>query len=34
MIDKLKDDGKNIYEGLLPDLIKRINETPFPENSE
>lgn len=27
-------DGRSLYEQLLPSLIARINETPFPEKSE
>lgn len=34
LITRVGADGKTIYEQLLPSLINRVNETPFPEKSE
>jgi hypothetical protein len=34
IINKVGEDGKMIYEIFIPALIQRVNETPFPENSE
>lgn len=28
------EEGKNIYEIIIPSLIQKINDTPFPESSE
>jgi hypothetical protein len=33
VIEKTGEDGKAIYDILVPALIQRVNETPFPENS-
>ena len=33
VIEKTGEHGKAVYEILVPALIQRVNETPFPENS-
>ncbi len=33
LINKAGGDGKNLYQQILPSLISRVNEVPFPEKS-